>query len=55
MDMAGERNSSGYIPFSSFIFWGKENNIPKHLTHYYWDIIKISEGIVKEWHSKRTT
>jgi len=55
MDMAGERNYSGYIPFSSFVFWGNENGLPKHTIHYYWDVIKISEGIVKKWQSKRTT
>lgn len=55
MDMAGERNYNGDIPFSSVMFWGEQYGIPKYLVLHYWDIIKISEGLVKQWHSKRST
>ena len=55
MDMAGERNQSGYIPFTSLIFWGQEYGLSKSTVYFYWDIIKISDGKVKEWQSQRTS
>jgi hypothetical protein len=54
MDMAGERNANGDIPFSSVIFWGEQYSIPVDLVHFYWDVIKVSEGLIQSCQAKRS-
>ena len=51
--MSGDRNSSGNIPFSSYMFWGNVHNLPKRIILFYWDVVKVSEGKVNKWQSKR--
>lgn len=53
-DMVGDRNMNGVIPFTAVLKWGEWYHIDKSQIDFYWEIIKLSEGIVHEWHSKRT-
>lgn len=55
VELSGERNQNGTIPFSSIISWGQWFGLRKYEIDYFYDVIKLSENRVKEWQQNRST